>query len=984
MTPVSIGRNGPMGRESRRRKWARGFLCGQKDTGVNAGRDRGGNMIKSRNRIASILWLCTTSSAALLAGQAIAQEPAAEEEEAKDEIVVTGFRASLNQALNDKRDSIAAVDSIVAEDIAKFPDQNIAESLQRIPGIAILRDGGEGRAITVRGLGAQFTRVRVNGMETVATSTDGASANRDRAFDFNVFASELFSGIVVHKTAEASLDEGSLGAVVDLNTGNPLAGKEGLTGVASAQLQYNTLRDQGGPRLAGLLSFKDPSGEFGASVSAAYAKYDTFELGNNTVRWQQARFDSVGGVSCFTAPNTGGSYVSSTNCNAVALAFHPRIPRYGEIEHRRERLGLTGSVQWEPTESTKISIDGLYSSFKEDREEKWGEALLRGLERQVDVAGFSIDGNNNLISATLNDVQVRTEHYLRQSETEYYQLGATVDQDITDTFRVHFLGGWSKSDADIPLETTIIFDDKNAQNYRYDYTDMEYPVLTFGTDPTNPANFQLSEIRDRPSKVTNKFETVSLGGEWDALENLTVKAGGVYRKFGFQTIAYARDTVVCPAAGTDRVLGTLTCSATTNISDSAIYGYPVNSTLGDVFTLKNAGAPAGTSTQWLIPNLPATTAFTNLYSRTPALDNGNIRQVVEKVMGGYFELTGETEILGHRVRGDAGVRYVNTDQASTGIQVSGANIGPVTIERSYDDWLPSGNIAIDLTDELVLRAAAAKVMTRPTLGNLTPGGTIDGFNYRVSFGNPFLEPFRANAYDVALEWYFAKGSILSVAYFRKDVSSFTVASTRTGTFASTGLPVSAILASSPAAANPEGQPWAITTILNGEGATLNGFEAAMQLPFTFLPGCWSNFGALANATFITSDADYTIAGPAITPGGALVTTTVNNTLLGLSKRAFNATLYYEDTKFSARASGSYRSRFVDGTSATGNFFEGYNNSFNLDANVKYKLSDQLEFSIEGINLTDDYRSRFTDVNADRNYENHHFGRTLMLGARYKL
>ncbi|WP_339472457.1 TonB-dependent receptor plug domain-containing protein, partial [Pseudomonas sp. EL_65y_Pfl1_R83] len=151
--------------------------------------------------------------------------PPASEDTGQD-IVVTGFRQSLQAALNVKKNSVAAVDSIVAEDIAKFPDQNLAESLQRIPGISIQRDGGEGRAITVRGLGAQFTRVRVNGMETVATSTDGASANRDRAFDFNVFASELFSSLVVHKTAEASLDEGSLGAVVDLNTGNPLGGKK--------------------------------------------------------------------------------------------------------------------------------------------------------------------------------------------------------------------------------------------------------------------------------------------------------------------------------------------------------------------------------------------------------------------------------------------------------------------------------------------------------------------------------------------------------------------------------------------------------------------------------------------------------------------------------------------------------------------------------------------------------------------------------------
>ena len=198
--------------------------------------------------------VCGVSMLALglgLAGQASAQASSAPQE--VEEIVVTGFRQSLGAAINVKRESVSSVDVVVAEDIAKVPDQNLAESLQRIPGISIQRDGGEGRAITVRGLSGQFTRVRVNGLEAIATSTDGASPNRDRAFDFNVFASELFNSLVVHKTAEASLDEGSLGAVVDLNTGNPLAGKDGLTFVASAQGQYNDLSDDIGPRLVAMV-----------------------------------------------------------------------------------------------------------------------------------------------------------------------------------------------------------------------------------------------------------------------------------------------------------------------------------------------------------------------------------------------------------------------------------------------------------------------------------------------------------------------------------------------------------------------------------------------------------------------------------------------------------------------------------------------------------------------------------------------------------
>ena len=278
---------------------------------------------------ASIVALAAAISAAPAFAQATQDSPtgpnaaptvaSAPDDGSVQEVVVTGFRQSLDAALNQKRQSVAAVDAIVAEDIGKFPDQNLAESLQRIPGIAIQRDGGEGRSITVRGLSGQFTAVRLNGMQALTTSSDGASADRDRSFDFNVFASELFSSLVVHKTAEPSLDEGSLGAVVDLNTGNPLAGKTGLTGAFSAQAQYNDLGKNWGPKVSGLVAWKSPSGTVGVSLSAAYSKLTQLEMGNNSVRWAQARFDSVGGTPCWTTANVGGSYKPSAACDAVNL-----------------------------------------------------------------------------------------------------------------------------------------------------------------------------------------------------------------------------------------------------------------------------------------------------------------------------------------------------------------------------------------------------------------------------------------------------------------------------------------------------------------------------------------------------------------------------------------------------------------------------------------------------------------------------------------
>ena len=955
-------------------------------------------MIKSGSREFSknaTKFLSAVSLSVLAVGTAHAQDAAAENAAAEtapadegDAIVVTGFRASLEAALNLKRDSVAAVDAIVAEDIAKFPDQNLAESLQRIPGISISRDGGEGRSITVRGLSSQFTRVRVNGMETIATSTDGASANRDRAFDFNVFASELFSSLVVRKTAEASLDEGSLGAVVDLNTGNPLAGRAGLNGALSVVGSYNDLAKDLGPRLAGLLSWRNDAGTLGASISAAYSKTSTLELGNNSVRWAQASFDGVDATNCFTTANSGGTYVPSTACDRAATAFHPRIPRYGEVAHERERLGLTGSVQYSPSDATKLSIDALFSKYDASREEQWGEVLLRSNERSINVVNPVYDANNNMISATLNDAWVRTEHYLRESQTKFYQVGGTWDQDVTDNLRFTALGGVSKSNADIPVETTIIFDDRDAQGYSYDYTNMARPKLTFGTSVMDPANFQLAEIRDRPSNVTNRFKTAQLRTEWDVNENITLKAGAVWRRFNFDAEAYTRDTAVCGNGGTSRVTstaGTITCSASSLFGPTAVYGFAVTPALSQSFSLGNAGQPVGNTNGWLVPNLDAATAFTGLYSRTPANDAGNIRGVQETTKGAYLQADAKGDVLGIEYALNAGVRYAKTDQSSYGL-VSGV---AATVTRSYDDWLPSANLALYPTESTIMRFAVADVMTRPTLGSLTPGGSADGFNYRVTSGNPFLNPYRARNYDLSLEWYFAPQAVLSLAVFKKDVSTFTQSASVTGaTFAQTGLPASVLSPASPAALNPAQQAeprWTLATTVNGSGAKLKGIELAAQIPFSaFTDGMLSNFGVLANATFIDSNASFNVQGPAIAPGGALQNAVVSNTLGNVTKKAFNGTLYYDDGKFSARGMLSYRGRYHEGASGTGNILEGYGATTNFDASVRYKLTEWMEVSVEGNNLLDTYRYRFTDFDADRNYENNHFGRTILFGARFKM
>lgn len=878
----------------------------------------------------------------------VASEASGEISDEDNVIVVSGFRQSLNAAVSAKREAVGQVDVIVAEDIAKFPDTNLAESLQRIPGVAIERDAGEGRQITVRGLGAQFTRVRVNGMETIATSVDGASFNRDRAFDFNVFASELFNSIVVNKTASAALDEGSLGAVIDLNTGDPLAYGAGLKLVGSAQARYNDLNDDFAPRLAGLLAWSNEDETFGISASAAWSTYETPELGNNTVRWaNNATFQSVDGVDCAAFP-------TDTGCSEVRAAFHPRIPRYGLVNHDRERLGATAAIQFRPTDRTDIQINALYSNFKEDRDEYWGEVLLRSNEDEIDLTNYVIDSNNNVISADLENAWIRNERYHRESETDFYQISGEIEQGFGDNFTVSLLGGFSKSDATIPVETTIIFDDRDGL-YSYDYSDMRYPLLVFGTDVANPANFQLAEFRDRPSSVENKFKTLALDLEWEPVSGLTLSAGPFYREFDYFTTSARRDSQYCSA---------FTCAP-------GAYGAPVTSDLSELFQLGDAGQPAGNTNSWIVPNLDASVAFLDLYNIPAVTREGDVRSVEEKVTGGYFQTDFEID-NGMRVTGNFGVRYAHTEQSSQGFN----NGQFVTVERDYDDFLPALNINVFPADSFIIRGAVAQVITRPSLGSLTPGGSVDEFNFRISTGNPFIEPYRAWNYDISAEWYFAPGAILSLAGFIKEIESFPVGNSLQVTYAQSGLPTSLLTSGTPAydavvnGTDPN-REFEFRTTTNGEGATIRGLELGMHLPFSaFSDGTLSDFGILGNVTYVDSSQDVEF-------GGQIFETTFP----GVSKYSANGTVYYDNGRLSVRVSGAYRSDYNTGNSGNGNFLEGFDSSFNLDAAIRYKVTDNLELTLDGNNLTDDYRYRWTDDTARRNYENNHFGRIIMAGVR---
>lgn len=887
-----------------------------------------------------------------MAGTAFAQD--AQETTTVDEVVVTGFRGSLAQALNVKRAEAGAVDVIVAEDIAAFPDQNLAEAIQRVPGVTITRDAGEGRNISVRGLGPDFTRIRINGMEALGTTggTDSSGGtNRGRGFDFNVFASDLFNSITVRKTASADTEEGSLGATVDLRAARPFDYGEGLTIAVSGQAGYNDLAQNIDPRGAFLISNTFANGTLGALLSVAYSGREALEEGHSTVRWQGGNIGSGAGA---------------------VNAFTPRLPRYGVLEHDQDRLGVTGSLQWRPSAATEVSLDILYADFSATRYEHFLQAPDFSAGGAGGRAGISVrpgyvveDGV--LVYGVFDNVDLRSESRYDELTTEFTQYTLNLKHEFSDRFRIDALLGSSKSEHDNPIQTTLLFDHTDSDGYTYDYRqNRSLPLISYGVDVLNPATWRLSQIRMRPQTADNTYETAQFNATYDLNDTFTLRGGLFLKNYTFETTEQRRDPASCGLAPTANAEACIPAGvATTPISD---YSRPVG--LSDQWDI-----PSGSNLSWLIPHYKTAAEIFGFedYALSWLPANGNNRSVEEETRGGFAQLDFNTD-MGVPVRGNIGVRYIDTEQSSKGYQIAAGAPTQVTAQRSYDDWLPSANVAIEVTPDVLVRLAAAKVMTRPGLGSLTPGGSVSvsGNNRTVTSGNPLLEPTKATTYDAAVEWYFAPESILSFAVFHKTIDSFVATSSVTRPFTGNpfGIPDSVAVAACGAVAGcSPSENWVFSQPINTEGGDLTGYEISYQQPLTFLPGIWSNFGVMANYTWVDSEITY--------PGG------ITNTLTELSKTAYNGTLYYEDDRFSARVSGTYRDGYLTRVPGRdGNAIEGVVDTLNIDASASWNLTDQFTLTLEGINLTDEVATQYVG-NGELVSVNHHTGRQIFAGFRYK-
>jgi TonB-dependent receptor len=1036
-----------------------------------------------------------------------------------EQIVVTGFRASLQNALGVKRRSNQIVDAITAEDIADFPDANLAESIQRLPGVSIDRDNGEGRSITIRGLGGDFQMVRLNGADAQAVAggiSSDAGANRSRGFDFNTFASELFGGIKVTKSVSAANDEGSLGAIIDLTTGRPLAFKTdrialGLEG------EYRENGETLNPRFTALFS-KRLSDNFGILGSFAYQdqrqQIDAYRRSIGVFEYTYRNSQHQGKnppVFGFAEPSTRGTGPTfGSDPGAYALIGNetiiPALPSIGRQDLSYDRLGATLTAQWRPSSRTEVILDGVYSRYRQDstvsaittvglNRNGTNARVQQNTLRPVNTAngladrialyprclvtaahydcGESLNGGglvpgtrdsynpNNLnpfdyynspvspgfiASANqtafyeqllgrpntkirqanvnefgqadflvLDDVDWRSSADAQFGSTRFKQATLNLTHEFGDRFSMEGTAGYSKSDF---RGTGLLaeFNSIDRDGYTFDERgDGIMPVFSPGFDVAAPNQWTLvkglSTIRYFNTEVSNEFRVGRLNFAWELTDELTLRFGGTFKQFDFESDQGRREQDIEAINPTLQEAGL----QITDLGREVGFG-------------KGLTVPEGTPTSFYAPDLNSfISAFgincncINKWGDFRAVIDGRERNsVTEKDLSGFAQIDFNFDVLGNPLRGDVGVRVARTSVTGRG-NVGGtrSSLGvPVTARNEYTDVLPSANIVYEPVRNFLIRFAASKTISRPQLNALTPGTTAfpTGLNAagaapQVTVGNPNLEPFRSTNFDVSFERYFGRSGIVALTLFHKDLKSFPQQIAGEAPLSDVFSPeiyeqiLGTITSPTLLAYTQAGGVYAVRQFQDAPGGTIKGLEVNVQTNFDIISEALASFGVTANYTYIDSELSY-LTSTVLSTTQTGTTSTAQNTFatgpfLNTSPHSFNATLYYENEVWSARVSGAYRKRYVNrfplssGTCAVGintnaggpcnspvlaDF--GYTeDTLNVDAALAWNVNKIVKLTLEGRNLTNEpqYRSMYQANPVTQTYAS--TGRIFTAGVR---
>ncbi|OJW64085.1 MAG: TonB-dependent receptor [Sphingomonadales bacterium 63-6] len=904
--------------------------------------------------------------ATIIAG-AIPQTAFAQQAEQPDDaIVVTGFRKSLSEARNIKKEEVIQKDVIVAEDMAKFPELNLAESLQRLPGVQITREAGEGRRISLRGLGSDFARVQLNGMEVLG-NVDSAQDSRgqrtrDRAFDFNIFASELFSRVEVEKTFQAAQNEGGMAGTVGLFTGKPLEYGEGTKGAISLKLGTNEYTKDAQPRIAAMLS-QNWDDRFGILVSVAYSKRKTTEQGHNTYNYSNPDAETMQGLvdKGLDISHLSAEQQAKFLSGDLYFADGNRISSWNS---EAERLGLTGAIQWKPSDDLLLTLDVLHGQFTTHRNEmhlatrplaSTGSVAFDTAAGAVWPAAFKTPSVVNDLEwddsgyVTMTDVTGTTfgsEHRRSLNKNRFDQIALTGSWDATDRLTLDGHIGYEKSTYKTPYDDKFYMRAKGnlVANYGADgqSASFEYP----NWDPTDAKNYAMDDFYYRAFDNSSELREGVANLRYKLNDALTFRAGVAYHRFSQDGIDLFYD---------GNVNGTRPKTRGTSVAD-----------ITTVFTNEFGS--------WLIGDYDLGFAKYNEYHRLEKNKDGsggdlqdieNVYTTSEETISEYAQMDWDSQLFGKRFRGNIGLRGYHTKTHGTGwIQGdSYAYLGTTDVSGSYSGVLPAMNAVLELTPDMLVRFAATQNLNRPGMGSMAAKGSAfkdeDSGEITASRGNPELKPYKDTTLDFAAEYYFGKVGLISASVFHKWIKNFIGSETLEDIpFSETGVPYSTIPG---ATADTIVSEFSMPVNVPGT-KSLTGIELAAQAQFSFLPAPFDNLGAVANFTYVDADEEIT----------------------GISKTSYNATIYYETDSWGLRGSMSHRSRWYSGRSDSvmSASTRGFEATTYVDASAFYNVTDAFQISLNAINLTNEKDTQFWGQNRYL-YNQTQSGTTYMAGLSYK-
>lgn len=851
-------------------------------------------------------------------------------------IEVTSFRGSLIKAKDLKREAIISRDSILAEDIADFPDLNLADSLQRVPGITITREAGEGRQISLRGLGPDFTRVQVNGMEAMGTSASPmdakGSVSRTRSFDFNVFASELFNRIDVNKTYSADQEEGGIGGTVGLYTAKPFD-YTGFKSAVSLRGGYNDNSQETEPRFAGLIS--NTWNHVGALVSVAYSERNTTEFGTNTTRWRR---------------ETGKSAADDTNTELQAELdsgelWFPRGHRFSLWNNQQQRLGLTGALQFKPSDDFSVTLDVMYAQLENNQDEH--HTAVKDNKVVKDLEWVENGGQKEVVYASYEDATWRNENSRRFNESTFSQYTLTAEWQLTDNLNMTGLLGTSSSDFDQPRVQKSNIHARKKVDIISDFTGDRFYGVSYSPDfdTTGIEGFEVKDIYLQENYITNDFDTAKVDFTYYTGDTGVLSFGANYKEF--ENSEYQ-----------------LSQSNAQNIAPQNTGDITLTADMISVFTQHP-------DTNWIQGNLSVLLDHYGLADYR--IDDSNINRntkspVNEETLAFYVTYGWEMELGGNPLRIQSGLRYFETEITAAGI----SNGVDIETSRTYSDVLPTLNMVYELNDDMLLRFGASQNITRPSLGAVSYNASVSQTSgdaiTSVSMGNPTLEPFESTNLDLAYEWYFDEVGYLSAALFHKEIDNFIVSTTTEVVYSSLGLPAELLPAD-----KTVDSIFYLDRPQNLDSSTIKGVELSFSRDLDFLPAPFDNLGVITNYTYADGEALYrNIYGEQ-----------GNNqykAFTGLSKNSYNFTLYYEQENWGGRISAAYRSPYIASASSTGDQDEsGYHETTYIDFSAFYQITESVRLNLEGINLTDEREELYSDSH-DRQYNTTSSGRTVMAGV----